>query len=205
MKPGFDKLPISGIVPFTTIDYPEHTAAVLFTQGCRWHCPYCHNPQLRPLREGSIDWWEVEHFLAKRQGWLQAVVISGGEPTIHESLPACFEKIRNMGFKTGLHTAGFEPDGLAGSLPFLDWVGMDIKAPMDSRYDNVTGAQGSCEVVAISLGLLRKWGKPFQLRFTHDSSLHQPNDILEINDWLAIRSYPIAIVQQARQSTSTLI
>ena len=81
-------LRVGGMVPLTTLDYPGLLACVLFCQGCAWRCRYCHNPDLIPARgEQEIPWPQVLEFLRRRQGLLQAVVFSGGEPTLQEGLP----------------------------------------------------------------------------------------------------------------------
>ena len=87
-------LQVGGLVPLSTADYPDHLAAVVFCQGCPWRCPYCHNPHLLPRRsDAPIDWADVLAFLERRRGLLEAVVFSGGEPTLQ---PALADAIRSM-------------------------------------------------------------------------------------------------------------
>lgn len=91
---------IGGIQKFTTVDYPGHVAAAIFTIGCNMRCGYCHNPELVLPEQsvGEIPEEEILEFLASRQGLLDGVVISGGEPTMHDDLPAFIAKVRAMGF-----------------------------------------------------------------------------------------------------------
>jgi len=125
-------LEIGGLLPFTTIDYPGKLAAVIFCQGCPWRCGYCHNQHLIPAMSGAaVHWPEIVALLRNRCGLLDAVVFSGGEPTMQAGLPGAISAVRVMGFKVGLHTAGPYPDRLGECLPHLDWVGMDLKAPFD--------------------------------------------------------------------------
>lgn len=134
---------MGGLTPLTTTDYPGLLAAVVFCQGCPWQCGYCHNPHLIPRSsETAQDWDTVMAFLRRRQGLLDAVVFSGGEPTLQSGLTDACREARGLGFKIGLHTAGMYPERLAEILPCLDWVGMDIKAPFDD-YGRTTGVPGS--------------------------------------------------------------
>ena len=164
-------LTIGGLTPFTTIDYPGKLAAVIFCQGCPWRCGYCHNQHLLPLgQQGAVTWNEVIQLLEQRRGLLDAVVFSGGEPTMQTGLPAAVAEIRQMGFLTGLHTGGAYPEQLSACLPYLDWVGMDLKAPFD-LYDQITGIAGSGKTAELSARLLRQSAVAHQFRTTVDPFL----------------------------------
>lgn len=159
-------LKIGGFVPFTTVDYPGHLAAVVFCQGCAWRCRYCHNPHLQAFCEGNRSWKNVLAQLGERKGFLEAVVFSGGEPTAQASLAAAIRAVRALGYQVGLHTAGLNPKRLASILPLIDWVGLDIKAPFDGRYDRITGREGSFAAPAESLRCLLASGVAYELRTT---------------------------------------
>jgi pyruvate formate lyase activating enzyme len=164
-------LKIAGLAPFTTIDYPDHLAAVLFCRGCPWRCGYCHNRSL--LEEegaGDLCWEKVLAFLDSRRGLLDAVVFSGGEPTQQPYLKQAVQSVREKGFLVGLHTAGAFPERLKGLLPFLDWVGMDLKAPFH-EYARVTGVPGSGDAARQSALLVRESGVAHQFRTTLDPLL----------------------------------
>ena len=136
-------LRVGGLAPLSATDFPGALAAVVFCQGCPWRCGYCHNPHLierRGTRE--LAWPAVLEFLERRRGLLDAVVFSGGEPTVQHALPGAMRAARALGFGIGLHTAGMAPRRLAAVLPLADWVGMDIKAPFDD-YPRITGVRGS--------------------------------------------------------------
>lgn len=161
-------LTIGGLIPFTTIDYPGKLSAVVFCQGCPWRCHYCHNPHLlASSTTSSLTWEGVVAFLRTRQGLLDGVVFSGGEPTMQQALPDALAEVRRMGFLTGLHTGGAYPEQLAACLPHLDWVGMDLKAPFD-EYEQITGTPESGLMAAQSADLLRKSGIPLEFRTTVD-------------------------------------
>lgn len=159
-------IPISGICPVTTIDYPGKIAAVLFTQGCPYRCPYCHNENLRKMAQGAISGEEVLAFVGKRRGLLEAVVISGGEPTIHVGLPQAAETLKKLGFLVGLHSAGASPQVLEKTLPFLDWVGLDFKGSTPHQCQEITGQARAFKNTLICLKMLQKAGKNFQIRTT---------------------------------------
>lgn len=176
-----ESLQVGGFVPFTTVDYPGHLAAVVFCQGCTWRCRYCHNPHLQPFGQAQWKWDDILQLLSERKNFLEAVVFSGGEPTAQAALPDAIRSVRAIGFKAGLHTAGIFPDRLADVLPLVDWVGLDIKAPFDARYDRVTGREGSFEAPAESLRLLLASGVPYELRTTVHPGLLAPTDLEDIS------------------------
>jgi pyruvate formate lyase activating enzyme len=161
-----ERLRIGGLVPFSTVDFPGRLSAVIFCQGCPWRCRYCHNTHLQPFTRGDAGWPAVEEFLARRRGWLDAVVFSGGEPTAQPALRDALRLVREMGFELALHTAGIFPKRLREMLPLLGWVGLDIKAPLDARYDAITQIPGSADAVRQSLAILVSSGVPYELRTT---------------------------------------
>ena len=133
------ELKVGGFVPLSTADWPDRLAAVVFCQGCPWRCGYCHNPHLQPARgEAMLDWHSISARLARRRGLIDAVVFSGGEPTMHATLRRAMLEVRGMGFGVGLHTAGIYPRRLGRLLPLADWVGFDVKT-LFSEYRAVAG------------------------------------------------------------------
>lgn len=159
-------LQVGGLTRLTTIDYPGELAAVVFCRGCPWRCRYCHNGGLLEPDQGTrIPWTEIEGFLTRRVGLLDAVVFSGGEPTAQRALPAAISAVRSLGFKIGLHTSGAYPERLRRLLPQLDWVGLDIKAPRP-EYEGVTGVEGSGKPAWESLDILLEAGLPMEVRTT---------------------------------------
>lgn len=132
-------LSVAGITPFSTVDWPDMLVATVFLQGCPWDCFYCHNPALiDPRGETVFSWSDVTDLLCDRIGLLDGVVFSGGEPTMQRGLIPALQVVRALGFKVGLHTGGAYPSLLAKALPFVDWVGLDIKAER-ADYAKVTG------------------------------------------------------------------
>ncbi len=204
MRSGAEELPVAGIGPLSTLDYPGHLALTVFAQGCPWRCPYCHNAALRPPAGSAVRRWaEVRGMLAERRGFLEAVVFSGGEPTLHSGLAGALRETRALGYRNGLHTAGMVPERLREILPLLDWIGLDIKAPFDERYARLTGDLDAAAKVATSLARIQASAVPFQLRMTvadgpEGDRLHE-----EVR-WHLLRSgYPKLVRQSIRIPKST--
>ncbi|MDP2827443.1 MAG: anaerobic ribonucleoside-triphosphate reductase activating protein [Sulfuricellaceae bacterium] len=176
---------IAGLTPLTTTDYPGKLAAVVFCQGCPWQCAYCHNPGLIPRQaEGHIAWEEIISFLQRRQGLLDGVVFSGGEPTLQSGLGAACQQVRALGFKTGLHTAGTYPERLKEWLPLFDWVGMDIKARFGD-YEKISGVPGSGERASLSLQAVLESGVDYEIRTTVHPGQITENGIILLGQELA--------------------
>ncbi len=159
-------LKVGGITPLTSIDYPGELAAVIFCQGCPWRCGYCQNSHLLPRKQTSgIDWSEILDFLTKRKGLLDAVVFSGGEPTLQKNLPEAIRQVKQMGFKAGLHTAGCYPEQLKQILHLVDWVGLDIKG-LPHQYPAITQTPGSGKKAWESLKIIQASGVDYEVRTT---------------------------------------
>lgn len=179
---------IGGFQALTLSDYPGHIASIVFTQGCNFHCPFCHNGSLlaldRPAAE-LMDEDQVLGTLETRASFLDGVVISGGEPTIQEDLMAFMERIKRMGLKVKLDTNGSRPAVLRGLLAnrMVDYVAMDVKAPF-AKYPQLTGVDAPVEAVQESLGLLLDGDTPCQFRTTFVPSLLSEQDIDEIRSYL---------------------
>jgi len=180
---------IHGLQKLTLLDYPGHTACTVFTGGCNFRCPYCHNaalvldPQSQPVMPEETFF----SFLKKRKGLLDGVAITGGEPTLLRDLPDFIRKIRELGFKVKLDTNGTNPAMLAALLEekLVDYVAMDIKTSPE-RYAAVTGVPGcSTKAVEQSVKLLMDGDTDFEFRTTVVRELHRPEDFEAIGRWLA--------------------
>jgi len=198
--PGGERvsLRVGGFVPFSTTDYPGQLAAVVFCQGCPWRCAYCHNPHLLPVdgAEGPA-WPDILALLEKRRGLLDAVVFSGGEPTLQRGLADAMRQARAMGFRIGLHTAGIYPRRLARVLPLLDWIGLDVKAPR-AAYARITGVPGSGDKPWDSLRLVLRSGVAYELRCTWPPRLLSDTELTQLADeLLAMHAEPL-VVQACR-------
>ena len=159
-------LRVGGFTPLSLSDWPGQLAAVVFCQGCPWRCGYCHNPHLIPPRAAtSLEWNDVLAFLERRRGLLDAVVFSGGEPTLQPGITRALKQVKALGFKLGLHTAGAYPRRLAELLPAVDWVAMDIKASF-ADYAATTGVAESGTPALESVRLILASGVTHEFRTT---------------------------------------
>ena len=133
---------IKGWARTSLIDFPGHIATVLFTAGCNFRCPMCHNAELvlRPGALPSLRLDELWAFLAKRAGKITGVVVTGGEPTLQPDLPELLERVRDLGYVVKLDSNGYRPDALADLLDadLVDFVAMDVKAPPE-KYELLAG------------------------------------------------------------------
>jgi pyruvate formate lyase activating enzyme len=165
------------------IDYPGKISAVVFTQGCNFRCPYCHNPELVDTnRYGkSLFMGDVYAFLEKRRGKLDAVVISGGEPALQSGLIAFLQKVKHMGYLVKLDTNGSRPNVIHDALRagVLDYIAMDIKAPWD-KYSHVAGSLVNITHIKKSIALIMASGIPYEFRTTIVDSLLHPQDVMGI-------------------------
>lgn len=189
---------IGGLTPLSTTDWPGMLAAVVFCQGCPWRCGYCHNPDLIPPRGASeIAWEDLLSFLRRRQGLLDGVVFSGGEPTLQASLPEAMREVRALGFKIGLHTGGAYPQHLAEVLPLVDWVGFDVKAPL-ADYPQLTGAPGSGTRAFDSLQQVLASGVAHEIRTTVHPALLADPELVGLAHDLAGRGVKRYVIQAFR-------
>ncbi len=189
-------LKVGGCTPFSATDYPGQLAAVIFVQGCPWRCGYCHNPHLQERTpDSAIAWDSLLDFLNRRVGLLDAVVFSGGEPTLDPELGAAIRAVRSLGFKIGLHTAGTHPARLLEVLPWVDWIGLDIKAEFE-HYDAITQRPNSGAPALRSLQLLLNEGVLFECRSTIHPQLHSPSSVQALGQHLhqlGVQRYAVQI------------
>jgi len=174
---------IGGFQKVSLIDYPGRISAVVFTQGCNFRCPFCHNPELvDPERfMERIPEAEILSFLEKRRGRLDAVVITGGEPTVHPGIIPLILRLKDMGYLIKLDTNGALPDPLEEMLgrKLLDYVAMDIKGPLE-RYGEVTKTNTDTRRIRRSISLIMGSGVDYEFRTTAVRSLLSPVDLENI-------------------------
>ena len=178
---------IGGLLKFSLIDYPGKISAVVFTQGCNYRCPFCHNPALvlPELFKEPLDVGEVLLFLEKRRTQLQGVVVTGGEPTIQPGLAAFMRQVRQMGFLVKLDTNGSNPDVLDKILTegLADFVAMDIKSS-PAGYAKAAGVAVDMRVLERSVALVKASGVRYMFRTTAVRQFVTPADMLAIKDFL---------------------
>ena len=180
---------ILGLQKITLLDFPDTLACTVFTGGCNFRCPFCHNAALvlTPRAEDAIPQREVLDFLKSRQGRLEGVCITGGEPTLHADLPDFLQEIRDLGYRIKLDSNGYRPDRLRAILEagLVDVVAMDVKNS-PARYAETVGLERfDLGPIQESLGLLRNGSVPYLLRTTVVKEYHTLEDIRAIGQWLA--------------------
>lgn len=171
---------IYGFQKTTTLDYPGHVAATVFTGGCNFRCPFCHNGLLvlHPEKQPVILEREVLSYLEKRQKVLEGVCVTGGEPTLQKDLTEFLGRLKDMHYLVKLDTNGSNPLMLRGLLEagLLDYVAMDIKASWDN-YARAVGVQDpDLELVRESIELLKGCGIPYEFRTTLVRGIHTPEE-----------------------------
>jgi len=177
-----------GLQKVTLVDVPGKVAATVFTQGCNLRCPYCHNPELvLPAQFGpGIDEAEVLDFLEGRRGKLEAVCVTGGEPTLHGSLLRFLRSLKDMGYYVKLDSNGSRPDVLQRLFDenLVDYLAMDIKGPRQ-RYAEIA-AQPCLQIHQIerSVRLIMEQAPDYEFRTTVASPLLAPGDFAAVGEWL---------------------
>lgn len=180
---------IGGFQKLTLLDYPELVACIVFTAGCNFRCPYCHNGGL-VIESESITLESEEtifNYLIKRRGILDGVVISGGEPLLQEDIEEFIKKIKVLGYKVKLDTNGTMPDKLEGLLRkgLVDYVAMDIKNSSKSYYKAIGHKYNSVvKSIKKSIDILKNSDIEYEFRTTVVKGIHSKEDIIEIAKWI---------------------
>ena len=178
---------IGGLQRISFIDYPGMIGAVVFVQGCNFRCPYCHNPELvDPERYGPLlDEGAVFAFLEKRRGKLDAVTLTGGEPTLQPDLAEFLRQVRGMGYRIKLDTNGSRPEVLATLIreKLVDYLAMDIKGPRE-KYARIARADVDLAAIDRSIGRIAESGLEHEFRTTVVPSQITMDDLLSIAEWL---------------------
>lgn len=177
---------LAGLQKTTLLDYPGKVACTVFLPGCNLRCPFCHNASLvLAPGAGQVSLEAFFAFLAKRQGILDGVCVTGGEPTLYPDLPDFLGRIRAMGFCVKLDTNGTHPEALKQVLSqgLADYVAMDIKAG-PARYADACGGMEVLNAVRKSAGMLMGSGVDYEFRTTCVHPIHTPEDMAELGAWL---------------------
>lgn len=189
---------ISGLQKFSLLDFPGHLSAIIFTQGCNFRCQFCYNPMLVwPPGQGkftdtssraNVEDIKKDHplikedvlfdFLESRVDKLDALVITGGEPTMHQDLPEFTHRVRQLGFKVKLDTNGTNPKMLKTLIDskLLNYIAMDLKAPL-TKYELVTGVQPDLPGIKKSIKIIMGSDLPYEFRTTLVPELISEEDI----------------------------
>jgi pyruvate formate lyase activating enzyme len=193
-----------GLQKTTLIDYPGKVACTVFTLGCNFRCPFCYSSELvlpeKIKKQPKISEKEILEFLENRKGLLEGVVLCGGEPTINPDLPDFIKKVKKIGFLVKLDTNGTNPEMLEKLIneKLIDYVAMDIKAPLGlkiqnpkfkfqikskpqiPKYERATGVKFDIEKVKKSIEIIKNSGINYEFRTTVVATIHNKEDIIQI-------------------------
>jgi pyruvate formate lyase activating enzyme len=176
---------IGGFQKTSLIDYPDHISSIIWTPKCNFRCPFCYNKDLVFNELPLIKEEEVIGHLIKRQGIIDAIVITGGEPTLQKGLIRFIKKVKNLDYLVKLDTNGTNPIVLKELLKnrLLDYVAMDIKAPRQ-KYKKLAGVSTSISKIEESVEIIKNLAPDYEFRTTMAPELLNEKDILQITKWL---------------------
>jgi pyruvate formate lyase activating enzyme len=163
------------------VDYGGHMAAVFFISGCNLRCGFCHNAALLAEGKRGLDWDRLRRACRRfRAQWVDAAVVTGGEPTLHPGLEELLRYFRDIGWSVKLDTNGSRPHVLRECLPLVDYVAMDLKAA-PSRYGELTGCEDT-GAISRSVDLIRSQARDYEFRTTIVESFHDNRQMTELGD-----------------------
>lgn len=173
----------AGIDKFSLLDYDEMVSIVLFAPGCNFRCPFCHNIETVVDSKERIPFDEILSYLNTRKGVIDAVVVSGGEPTLMPDLKEKISKIKELGFKVKLDTNGTNPKVLKELIDehLIDYVAMDVKNSIE-KYALTTGVHGNFDLVKESIALLKEDKVDYEFRTTLVDEFHSLNTITAMGE-----------------------
>lgn len=168
------------------VDYPAHLAASVFVQGCNFSCPYCQNPDLVPVHQDfNFSEEDILTLLPRRKDFIEAVVVTGGEPAIHMELPRFAARIKDLGLKVKLDTNGSNPDQLEDMLMMrlVDYVALDIKTSF-KKYKLVSKLKNAEKIIGRSIYTTMLSTVPYEFRTTCVPGIVDEKDFLEIGEYV---------------------
>lgn len=174
---------IKGFIETSFLDWRGFLSSVIFLGGCNFRCPFCHNRDLvlnpDSLETVPLSW--VEKRFIKFKSWVSRVVVSGGEPTIHEGLFHLLAKLKGIGLFVKLDTNGSSPKVLEELIDegLVDYVAMDVKGPL-TRYSKWCGVSVDGKLIKRSIDVVMSSGIDYEFRMTYVPGFHDENDVLEV-------------------------
>ena len=179
---------IQGLQKLTLLDYPGRTACTVFLSGCNFRCPFCHNaPLLQGDTGDAMDEDALLMFLKKRQGVLDGVAVTGGEPLLRQELPSLLEKIKALGYTVKLDTNGAFPEQLEAIVQagLADYVAMDVKNSPERYAQTIGVCEPELTPVFKSVSFLLRGTVAYEFRTTAVAELHDDASFQKLGDWLA--------------------
>lgn len=214
---------IKHVIWASMIDYPGHTATVLFTGACNYNCAFCYNKTLKDATDSVFE-KEILPKLLDRKDFIDHVIISGGEPTIDPEFDNIISVLWKNGFHIGVHTNGSIPEKIIKNIDKIEYLGIDIKSSFN-KYDAITETKADVDAVKKTAEFAVKSGKQYEFRttlFPRDVDLQ---DVINIADWLKSigankyhlqqfypvngaeesPSYPLEIIENMRDECNRII
>jgi len=202
-------LEIKGFIGVSLVDWDGKVSSVIFLPGCNMRCPFCYNTKLvlQPSQMPTVQFEKIWNYLEKNRGWIDGVVITGGEPTIHKNLPTLCQEIKKLDFLVKLDTNGTNPK-MIGELidkEMIDYIAMDVKAPFsEKKYSRASGTNTTALLANIeqTTQTLLEGGFEYEFRTTLVPTIHEVNDIKEICE--KIKGCKKYVLQNFRADTETI-
>jgi pyruvate formate lyase activating enzyme len=194
---------LGGLQETSLLDYPGKIAAIVWTVGCNFRCPFCYNRQLVFGETELVPLEKIDQLLEKRKGKLDAVSITGGEPLLHKDIGDFMRSIKEKGYLVKVDTNGAFPDHLKQLLDenLIDYVSMDVKATKEN-YDVVAGVPVDVDAIDRSIHIIQEQAPTYEFKTTVVPTFHTKEDIVQIAQWLqGSKQY---FLQQFKNNTSTL-
>ena len=178
------RMEIKGFVDISLVDWDEKVSSTIFLANCNMRCPFCYNTALvvYPEKLRTIPFEEIEEYLERNREWIDGVVITGGEPTIHSDLPNLCEKIKNLGFLVKIDTNGTNPALIQELIirKLVDYVAMDVKAPFEQdKYHAALGVNtpNLLNKILETINILQDSQIDYEFRTTVVPTIHKEKDI----------------------------
>lgn len=194
---------IGGFQETSLLDYPGKIAAIIWTTGCNFRCPFCYNPDLVFEKTDNVSVDHILSFLDQRKGKIDALSISGGEPFLQRDLKDFILQVKDRGYLVKVDTNGSFPDRLKELLDegLIDYLSMDVKSTKN-KYNEITGVSVDIDDISASIDLIKDNADDYEFKTTVIPKFHQKEDIVEIARWLkGSKKY---FLQQFKSDTSII-
>lgn len=197
---------IKGFLPSSMLDWPGKIASTIFTAGCNFRCPFCHNSELVLNADDyeDIDPVQLLNYLSSRKLWVEHIVITGGEPLIQKDIIPFVRMLKNSDLKVKIDTNGTRPNKLEEILKedLVDFIAMDFKGPL-SRYPEIVRMPVDIDSIKRSVQIIVSSGKPYEFRMTVAPTLLKPEDVINAASELKQMGAEKLVLQQF-QNKATL-
>ena len=185
------ELVIKGFIETSFLDWDGKIVSTLYVAGCNFRCPFCHNSGLieKPGEYETIPLARIEQFLLEHKDFLDGICLTGGEPCLHKNkgLFEFLRRIKDLGFQIKFDSNGMDPECLKQVIDqkMVDYIAMDIKGPLDERYDKLSGVKTNLDLIKASINLIRQGGIAYEFRTTIIPAFLETKDIEDIAKYIA--------------------